>query len=583
MLNQHLASTDFLAALDLVDQQAEKAPLSRLLSGSWSDLQKHLDFELVSQGVKHDDASHEFLWKKILGDAKATSFAKENQDSLLGQLLSLTDTAEQLPTSLTGRRFGSKDQRAFVLGQAYELMGNYSQAREFFGQVSEASPYRYTSEMYLGMAKNRQKAAQLVDIAANATLASESRRRLEAILLLRRASKNDLATARELLEELVDGTDVDLNDRRLLALCLERLNDSDAARTQLLSVVDAMPSAQNLAALIDFLLRNGESEEARNWLEQLEDQSGWSRTAIALRTRWMAATGRLDEIKPMVELFAQKQFRRNPDDVAGEMRSIAAIYRDVNLLDDAKRWLKILAKRFPNQAEPLSFLLVENDETEGAIQRCVEQLSEKPNARTAALLARILVYGDVTRETMNQVQPLLTESLEQFPKDPSLLFAVGNLRLKQEKPEEAIRLLSKVTKLRPGHYLAWNNLAVLLAEQEGRFDEALSTIETALSYAAYDIPTLYDTKAVVLMHGQQYQKAADLLQERVTKSNRAQDPRFYFHLALSLDHLNQEDAARQALLAAEDLDLQSKFLTRFEQQELARLREKLAVGEADQI
>ena len=573
LIGDYLASSDYVAAIELAEMQKERAPLSRLLTEKWSDLQEQLDFSFVSQGVRHETPAHELLWNQITGDADLAEFAKSHPTSVLAALSSLESvTNGELPSNLRTRVFANPDERAFVFGQAYELMGKYREARQSFNRVSESSPYRLKASHYVGLANIRQKASRAND---GAEFARGSSERLEAILLLRRAGKNDLPRARQLLETLVSSPEFDLNDRRLLALCLEKLDEPEAAREQLESVVNTSPSAQNLAALIDFLLRNGEEDASQSWLEQLEVQAGWSRASIGLRTRWMAVTDRRNEIKPLVELFAQKQFQRNPDDVPAEIRAFAAIYRDVNMLDEAKRWLSILANRFPDEAEPLSFLLLENDETENAIQRFVEQLNKRPNAKTASLLAKVLVYGDVTRETMNQVQPLLEESLGNFPDEPSLLFAMGNLRLKQGNPDAAIDLLARVTEVRPGHYYAWNNLAALLAEQPGRQQEALDTIEKAIGYAVYDIPTLYDTKAVVLMHGEQFEQAAELLSKEVVNS-RAIDPRFFFHLAMSYERLGKLDKARQVLAEADDLNLDTAFLTKFETDELTRLRSVLA-------
>ena len=592
LIGKHLAASDYLAAMELVELQQERAPLSRLLSGKWSDLQESLDFKLVTQGAKFDSPSHEILWKQATEEVPTTSFVKENSNSVLATFFSLRDQAsgqngkpkqQDLPQGLKLFRFDSNSEKAFVFGQVYEYLGKYDEAKQSFQNVDETSPYRYASEVYMGLARSRQKARSLA-VESTAMLASDSRNRLEAVFLLRRSGKNDLKKAKVLLEQLITSSASDLNDRRLLASCLEKLNQQKAAKKQLLAIVETTPSAQHLTALVDFLLRNGSPDEAQVWLEQLEDQSGWSKTSVGLRTRWMAASNRLAEIKPFVELFAQQQFRRSPDDIPAEMRAIATIYRDVNMLGEAKRWLGVLASRFPHEAEPLSFLLVENDETERAIQRCVERLRKNPDVNTASLLARILVYGDdVSAETMQQVQPLLEESLDRFPMNPSLLFAIGNLHLKQEDPDRAADLLTKVTKVRPGHYLAWNNLAALLAEQPDRHDEAISTIEKAISYAAYDVPTLYDTKAVVLMHRKEYQAAADLLQQNVTHSKSAADPRFYFHLAMSLDGLENMAESKTALAKADDLDLDSAFLTPYEQAELDRLREKFGSENQQQL
>ena len=64
----------------------------------------------------------------------------------------------------------------------------------------------------------------------------------------------------------------------------------------------------------------------------------------------------------------------------------------------------------------------------------------------------------------------------------------GNVHIRLGQTEKAIEILSTVTQLQSSHYLAWNNLAAVLAEIEGRELEAMETIENAIEQATYEIP-----------------------------------------------------------------------------------------------
>ena len=486
-------------------------------------------------------------------------------------------TRSRLLSQIEATNLGDPDRRAFIMGQAQYLAKKPLEAQASFGKIGSEFTSRLQAELYATDAEDLLNAfEEEPNTLLTATQTMRAQKRLEAVLRLRRAGRNDLEEARELLSTLVEVDAPDVSDQLLLSRVLHRLGDTQNAKSQLLKVVDTSPTAHHISVLVDYLIQSGDNEEARVWIEQLEEQTGLNRVSVSLRSRWLAALNRHAEIVPFVEAYAKRKFARSPRDVAKEMREIAMVYRDVNMPEDAKRWLALLASRYPDQAEPLALFLIENDETDVAVERCIEQLEENPTAETATLLCRILVYGASDDKTIARVEPLLEQSLRNNPDDTSLLFAAGNLKLKLGDSGKAIDLLTRVTKIQPGHYLAWNNLAAIVAEVDGREDEAMSKIDQAIRHAAYTMPTLLDTKAVVLMHQDRHRDAVQLLKDRVLQSRSAADPRYHFHLAMALTRIDRLEEASEALADAEHLELEKAFLTEFELQQLAALREKLA-------
>lgn len=588
IIEQNAAVNDHLANIRFVDRYRQLSSLSSLLKdGSWSQVQRDLDFAAVNSGLPQDVAENDFVWSKFVPQSLATSTRKSAGNDLASLLFRLRDATESndktqqqlLMSQIKSVVHPSQDINAFVMGQALHISNEFAKARVEFERVPSDSKLRLLAELYSGIAANelaKQKNARPVSSGA---LASQSQRRLNAIVKLRRGAQGDLEEAKRLLTSLLDESIGDDNDRLLLAKCLEELGETAAAKAELEAIVADAPTAQHMANMADFLLRTGESEEAKVWIERLEQQSGWTKVSVSLGVRWMAATGREDRIESFVEEYARQLMRgRTADELPGRMREIAEIYRSVEMTAEAKQWLSLLAERFPEHAEAYSFLLIDSNETERAIQQCVEQFEDLPTAETAALLARILVYGKVNKQTQEEVQPLLDRSIELFPNNASLLFATGNLHLKMGDKDKAIDLLDRVTKVRPSHYLAWNNLAALLAEEEGRQGEAMDKIENAIAQSAYKVPTLLDTKAVVLIHQDKFQDAADLLQQEVTNSEAATDARFYFHLALALEKTAERKQAIEALNEANNLGLDKAFLTAFETEELSRLQKTLGTS-----
>lgn len=583
-IEQYLNKSDFVSISRLLDQQAQLPPLTRLLDmGYWHDLQRRLDFAFVDAGYTDRTPAQEVAWAQMVNDDVDTdAFRTKYPDETAALVFAIREArgddvaAAEILDALKQKRFESADLQAFVVGQAELLAGDFDRARSSLQSVSSEADVRLAAEVYAGLAsKKPESKPRLSPAPVDAEFAQNSAKRMEAIMRIRRSGRNDLETARELLDSLVRSSTADINDRILYAMCLEHAGELEETKQQLIIVANQDPTARHISILVDFLLRDGRNDEAQVWIEQLEDQTGWNQSTVTLRVRWMAATDRRAEIESFVEEYARRRFALPGRSVPDEMRSIAQVYQAVGMVPQAKRWLSLLAARFPHETEPLAMLLVENDETENAIQRCVDQLNDSPSAETATLLARILVYGDVSDEITKEAKTLLDAAVKDSPNDPSLLFAIGNFELKNGNQSDAIKLLKRVTEVSPGHFLAWNNMAALLAEQAGNESQALDTIDQALDYAAYEIPHLVDTKAVVLIHQGKYEQAANLLEKKVTSSHSASDPRFFFHLAWALDKLNETERAREMLAQADGLSLSKEFLTSLETNELRQLRARL--------
>ena len=581
LVRQFLADDDYESLWQLLDQRNQLKPLSNLYrEQSWSQLRTELDFRHAGDAADLTPAEA-FVWSQFGGNKQSTdTFRSEFPNNLAGPMLALyqtTDSGEQqqLLTRIESHTFDNNDQRAFVTGQALSMVHDHNAAIEMLQKVDESSAYRLSAELYASKAESTQRAAEN-ETATRVESVQHPEMRLEAIMRLRRAGKGDLQSAVNLLSELVDAETSELNDRILLAQALRSIGNDAAAEQQLLLVAETEPTADHIAKLADALLESGNLEAARDWIHRLESQGGVTFESISLRARWLAENGRSQQIKTLVENFAKARFNQKPEDIATEMLRLAGIYRDVNMLPEAQHWLTELADRFPDKAVPLSYLMVDNSKSEIAIDHCLQQLERSPSASAATLLARILVYSDeIPAETWDRVSPVLEHNLERFPDNASLLFALGNLHLRRGDRPRAVELLNRVTQVKPGHFLALNNLAAILAEEPGRVDEAMETIDNAILLAAYEIPTLLDTKAVVLIHQGNYQAAADLSQA-VTASVDATDPRYFFHLAMSLAMLGETDEARLAMAEAERLGLDQAFLTEFEKQQSARLRAEFA-------
>ncbi len=416
-------------------------------------------------------------------------------------------------------------------------------------------------------------------------------RRLQALLLVRRAGRKNLEKATELLEGLVLNTQDPADaDRLLLAQVYEaeisRLQgEGDAAATaevledarkQYLAVVGrADPNPSHLALFVEFLIRNDDTSTASRYLDRLEKSTPDNLSTTRLRARCLHGENRTEEVKPLVEGLAEKLLKKIVDDPRAEAQlasSIGNVYSSVELHQEAERWYRRLVELEPTAYPPLVTILARQDRMQDAIEVCQKAAQSDESTRPASLLASILVNEQANEDELEQAEPVLKDALEEHPDDVALLLSLANLRVSQKQMDEADKLYQRVIKLEPKNLMALNNRATLLSELPEKNKEALETINRAIELAGEQAAFL-DTKGMILVYGGKAGQAVPFL--KTAAYSTGSDPRYHFHLAVA--HLRNGDLeqARDALQEANSGDLKSQFLTEMDLQLLTELEEKL--------
>ena len=223
------------------------------------------------------------------------------------------DRAREVLEDIAQRADLPEGQRAYVLAQSYEQLGDSQQAEAAYreakrlcagrhcdragpgglscpqGRVwrsprlsaapTEIGPRlgRYPAEVSCRPCGSRwgsrmAGAQRLLESAGPEGSISSLDRRLQALLLMERGGQENLVRARQLLETLVaDSSNSVDGDRLALARIYEREDNLQLARQQYTALVSrAEPKAAHLALYIDMLLRHNLSEEAGTWLDKLE-------------------------------------------------------------------------------------------------------------------------------------------------------------------------------------------------------------------------------------------------------------------------------------------------------------------------
>ena len=398
--------------------------------------------------------------------------------------------------------------------------------------------------------------------------------RLRALLLVRRAQPGDREQAQAMLERLVEESPQPLpTDRLMLARIHELEGRLQRAQDQLLTLACLEPvQAEYVANLIDFQLRNSQSEQALAWLEKLESLEPSSLRTIRLRAQWLKGVGRAEEIEPLVQEFLARNLALLRDEAtrARLVVSVADLYRVTDCLEAADRAYRLTAEMDPNSFEPLLAWLLDQRRYSEAIATCAQADAALQTAQPAVALGRVCMECEISPADEQTVEQVFARAIDRHPDQAGLYFALANVRYKQRRLEEARELFRRVLGLEPRHLGAMNNLAMLLSEEETTRSEARSMLEQALDIAGMQ-GKLLDTQGLILARAGEMEHALRLLRQA------NHDPAATFthrmHLALALVQSSQMDEAVKISRRAGAGSLSSLWwLTNGERQQLDELQ-----------
>lgn len=406
-------------------------------------------------------------------------------------------------------------------------------------------------------------------------------RRMHALLLVRRGGKGNLAEARRIVESLLASPRIaSRDDRALLAYILETGGDVDAAKANYRALLDeGGTSAENLSRYIDFLLRRAMPEEAGPLLVELERLAADELPTVALRARWLLASGRVGELESLLEATGNQRLRLVGDSSKDDATLRAKVCSDVGDLyslvgrnDGAERWYRRAYEHDSRRFDRLAIAVARQERVGEAIQLCVRAASSSPSSLPAKTLCTLLVQVRPSQRDLQQAEPVLAAALATYDQDAALFVSVANLRAVQRQSAEANDLYRRALQIQPTNVDALNNLAIVLAEQLDQPSEALAAVEQAIELVGSQ-PMLLDTKGTILLSLDKTGEAVELLSAAAATPN--SDPRFHFHLALGYFRAGDVDNARGALRTARHRQLTRQVLTETDERLLAELDAKL--------
>jgi tetratricopeptide (TPR) repeat protein len=137
---------------------------------------------------------------------------------------------------------------------------------------------------------------------------------------------------------------------------------------------------------------------------------------------------------------------------------------------------------------------------------------------------------------------LLTQALEQFPKDADLSYELAISAEKLGRPDEMEQILRSLIATAPDYHAAYNALGYSLADRNQRLPEARALIKKALEFAPED-PFITDSLAWVEFRSGNLEQSLALLQKAFEARP---DAEIAAHLGEVLWTLNQREQANKA-------------------------------------
>ncbi|MCA9235146.1 MAG: tetratricopeptide repeat protein [Planctomycetales bacterium] len=494
-------------------------------------------------------------------------------------------------------------ERDFLMGQGFELLGESPQAQARYEQALQESPDNPLIRLRLArllagkdakaaLAVLRKSPAQTPEsrrmmAGLLATLGGEENwrealqllssdsgddRRARAFLLASRGDADGRELARDLFEQLVGNESEARNEDRLVLARLYEYEDKDALARDQFRIVASQPDARaaEVAAYVDFLIRQNDLDDAEIWLERLDELEINPLTRLALRVRILAAQENSEAVASSLDEFLAERLR-DADDAAQAklLAAVAELCTSITRYDLAEKYLGQIMNVSPTAYLGVALAKAKQGRTEDAVQMCLDRYAASKRAVDLQSVAMVLLVDPDSTAANDLAESALNDGVELFADQAPLLNLIGAVRHLQGRANDALAVYERALQLDPDSPLTLNNIATLLSEQPRRLDDSLNAINLALEKSPNN-PMLLDTKAMILYFSGKADEAKTLLADVVRM--RGADARTRFHLALVEQKLGNAKEAQRWYEKAVEAKIQLEVLTPKEHDLLDMLR-----------
>jgi tetratricopeptide (TPR) repeat protein len=597
-----------------------EAALQLALRSIPPDSKNYLDHLWLGQTLwmlgKEADAKQAFL--------RARALAPDKPETWVALVHFLAGTNQkQEATALIDAARGKlpADQLPLALGHCYEALGQAEDAEKQYAAALSAHPHEATilaevALFYLRLdqpQKTEPLLRQMLEPAAKASAVERgwARRTLAGVL----AGGRDQGQHQEALalieQNLRDGTDAEVDKRAkavvlagrprhrkeaiqlledlawkgplapdeqfLLAQLYEADGHWHKAQVQMSTLLGSPEGKRPayLAYYVRRLLQRGEAPAAGPWLAELEKADPQALRTLELKARVLKARGEDAEAVAVLKELAHKK----PADTGSVAMLLDRLSQEPDAKDSYRKaaeeaYLQSVAQeRKPEGLLAFAEFLGRQRRLAEALDRCEEAMQKGPTAPALAVAVGALRAGPAAEEQQARVQRWLREALDKAPDSAALRVPLADLYDLQGRYPEAAAVYRQILQRNERHLLALNNLAWLLAFQDGKAPEALTFINRAIEIAGPS-PELLDTHAVVALANGNSEVAIAELQEAVAAAPTATK---YLHLAQAYGAARNRTAAVENVRKAQAAGLDTGHLHPFDRKVYEQLRGDLGL------
>ncbi len=415
-----------------------------------------------------------------------------------------------------------------------------------------------------------RKALALLDENATGGTISPDDQRARALILARQPRERREAVKQ--LEAVFARIRPTPEEEFFLVTLLVANRDWIRAQQRMVRLLDSRDGANPIFLIyyLDQLIQHEELDEANRRMGQLEKLEPGSLRTTGIKARLLQARKEPGRAKDLVQKYAEA----HPKDPSQQL-GVARLLESLGFVKEAEPYYRSVAaalqEKNPQAWLPLIEYLGRRDRLPEALKLAEKIQGKVPDPVLAVTYINILREGQPTPEECKQAGDWLTKTKKQQADQALFDLCLANLSDLQGKTAEAITAYRGLLERDSRNILARNNLAVLLAYQPGKTEEALECIDKAIEIAGPQ-PNLLDSRAIVYLRiGQAAKAIADL--EDATQMT--PDPASYFRLASAYLATDDLRSARAAWAKAQSGGFALRNLHPLERPKAQQVREKL--------
>ncbi|MGW8257639.1 MAG: tetratricopeptide repeat protein, partial [Thermoguttaceae bacterium] len=341
---------------------------------------------------------------------------------------------------------------------------------------------------------------------------------------------------------------------------------------------------QYLVAYIKALLDHGEVSNAEAYLSKLASDFPNYAATVTLQANMLVRRGRYEDALDTLKSFVDHK-HTVPTDRSQRMRIVADTLEKLaehikesgqkvvaeNYLRNAEMYYRQYIYEHPSQSLDLATFFVDQGKLDDALNILEAYWSNSDPVTLSKVGMNIVNHDKQSKEIAQRVEKVLSSARAKFKDHPAFTAAMADLRFIQNRYDEAETYYRQILEKNPGHAVAMNNLALLLALEGKNLDEALQLINKAIEIEG-PLPAILDTRASVYIARKDANNALKDVKQAVADSA---TPMRLFHKALALQLAKQPFAAASVMQRALKGGLKKDMLSALEYETFDKLQ-KLA-------